>query len=208
MLNTARSRRGMVTSPHHLASEAGLRVLREGGNAIEATAAMAAVLAVVYPHMTGIGGDWILADRRAWRRADRHRRVRAGGVEGRAGALSQGAFRCGAGSRRPGGKHRRGNGVRLGGRASHIGRAWRTAAFVPELLEDAAWYAEAGFPVTASQSELTAAKLAELRDLPGFAETFLVDGRPPRLGETMKPPGALAHPSPNGQKRAGRLLHR
>ncbi len=43
MLNTPRSRRGMVTSPHHLASEAGLRVLREGGNAIEATLAMAAV---------------------------------------------------------------------------------------------------------------------------------------------------------------------
>ncbi|MDB5649030.1 MAG: Gamma-glutamyltransferase, partial [Hyphomicrobiales bacterium] len=57
MLNTPRSRRGMVTSPNHLASEAGLRVLREGGNAIEATVAMAASLAVVYPHMTAIGGD-------------------------------------------------------------------------------------------------------------------------------------------------------
>src|ERR687883_646321 len=63
MLNTPRARRGMVTSPHHLASEAGLRVLREGGNAIEATVAMAAALAVVYPHMTGIGGDgfWLVA---------------------------------------------------------------------------------------------------------------------------------------------------
>src|SRR5437660_4057361 len=63
MLNTPRSRRGMVTSPHHLASESGLRVLREGGNAIEATIAMAAMLAVVYPHMTAIGGDgfWLIA---------------------------------------------------------------------------------------------------------------------------------------------------
>jgi gamma-glutamyltranspeptidase len=41
---------GMVTSPHNLASEAGLRVLREGGNAIEAAVAMAATLAVVYLH--------------------------------------------------------------------------------------------------------------------------------------------------------------
>ena len=40
MLHTARARRGMVTSPHHLASAAGLQVLREGGNAIEATLAM------------------------------------------------------------------------------------------------------------------------------------------------------------------------
>ena len=63
MLNTPRARRGMVTSPHHLASEAGLRVLREGGTAIEATLAMAATLAVVYPHMTSIGGDgfWLIA---------------------------------------------------------------------------------------------------------------------------------------------------
>src|SRR5262245_52556880 len=63
MLNTPRSRRGMVTSPHHLASEAGVRVLREGGNAIEAVVAMAASLAVVYPHMTSIGGDgfWLIA---------------------------------------------------------------------------------------------------------------------------------------------------
>jgi len=44
MLNTPRSLRGMVTSPHHLASEAGLGILREGGNAIEAAIAMAATL--------------------------------------------------------------------------------------------------------------------------------------------------------------------
>src|SRR3974390_1673736 len=63
MLHTPRSRRGMVTSPHYLASEAGVRVLRGGGNAIEATIAMAAMLAVVYPHMTSIGGDgfWLIA---------------------------------------------------------------------------------------------------------------------------------------------------
>src|SRR3546814_10578750 len=63
MLNTPRSRRGMVTAPHQLAAEAGLRVLREGGNAIEATVAMAAALTVIYPHMTGIGGDgfWLVA---------------------------------------------------------------------------------------------------------------------------------------------------
>ena len=36
MLQTPRSTRGMVTAPHHLAAQAGLAVLREGGNAIEA----------------------------------------------------------------------------------------------------------------------------------------------------------------------------
>src|SRR5690606_14739448 len=61
----ASSTKGMVTSPHTLASEAGLKVLREGGNAMEAAIAMGAVIAVTYPHFCGIGGDaiWIVADR-------------------------------------------------------------------------------------------------------------------------------------------------
>src|SRR5882757_4809229 len=64
MLNTPRARNGMVTSPHHLASQAGLQILRDGGTAIEAAVATAAALAVVYPHMTGIGGDgfWLIAE--------------------------------------------------------------------------------------------------------------------------------------------------
>jgi gamma-glutamyltranspeptidase/glutathione hydrolase len=54
---TASGRRGAITAPHHLATEAGLDVLSRGGNAIEATIAAGAVLAVVYPHMNAIGGD-------------------------------------------------------------------------------------------------------------------------------------------------------
>lgn len=57
----------MVTSPHSLASAAGVDVLRAGGSAIDAAIAASAVLAVVYPHMTGLGGDafWLVHDSRS-----------------------------------------------------------------------------------------------------------------------------------------------
>ncbi|MCH8154984.1 MAG: gamma-glutamyltransferase, partial [Proteobacteria bacterium] len=62
MLQTPRATRGMVVAPHHLAAQAGLRVLHDGGNAIEAMVAAAATIAVVYPHMNGLGGDnfWLI----------------------------------------------------------------------------------------------------------------------------------------------------
>src|SRR5207302_2760956 len=54
--------RGLVTAPHGLATTSGLRILREGGNAVEAAIAAAATIAVVYPHMNAIGGGnfWLI----------------------------------------------------------------------------------------------------------------------------------------------------
>jgi len=56
--------RGMVTSPHTLASQAGVAILQAGGSAVDAAIAAAAVLSVVYPHMTSLGGDafWLIHD--------------------------------------------------------------------------------------------------------------------------------------------------
>ncbi|MFE7673990.1 gamma-glutamyltransferase [Streptomyces albidoflavus] len=58
-----RARRGMVATPHALASSAGLDALRRGGSAVDAVIAANAVLCVAYPHMAGLGGDgfWLIA---------------------------------------------------------------------------------------------------------------------------------------------------
>ena len=52
-----RGTRGAVSAGHPLAAQAGLQVLKEGGSAVDAVVAMAGVLAVVRPHMNGVGGD-------------------------------------------------------------------------------------------------------------------------------------------------------
>ena len=64
-----------VCSPHYLASSAGLAVLASGGNAVDAAVATNLVLAVVYPHMCGLGGDLFAM---VWADGDPSRDLRAG----------------------------------------------------------------------------------------------------------------------------------
>ncbi|MBA3877661.1 MAG: hypothetical protein C0498_12185 [Anaerolinea sp.] len=65
----ARGRHGAVVAPHHLATEAGLSVLRAGGHAVDAAIATNAVLATVMPSACGLGGDafWLIWDATARR---------------------------------------------------------------------------------------------------------------------------------------------
>ena len=187
MLQTPRATRGMVTSPNHLASEAGLRVLREGGNAIEATVAMAASLAVVYPHMTSIGGDGF------WLVSKNGSEPIAIDACGGAAAAATAEFYAAQGhasvpTRGPLAANTVAGTVSGWGEALKLSKEYGGKLTLSRLVEDAVWSAEHGFPVTASQNDLTTSKRPELVDAPGFAGSFLVNGAAPAEGALMKLP--------------------
>ena len=55
--SAVRARNGLITTSHPMATAAGMRVLNEGGSAVDAAITAAALLSMAEPHMTGIGGD-------------------------------------------------------------------------------------------------------------------------------------------------------
>ncbi|MDT6961190.1 gamma-glutamyltransferase [Cupriavidus sp. SZY C1] len=181
----ATSRTGMVTSPHRLASEAGLDILRAGGNAIEAAIAVGATLAVTYPHFTGLGGDafWIVGDR--------HGNARAlSGIGQAAAALPD--YGDAIPTRGPASALTSAATVDTWDRAFAISRdQWGGRLGWSRLFERAIALAEDGFPVTPSQRFWQAFRAAELADWPGFADVFLPDGRLPEAGDRLRQP-ALA----------------
>ncbi|GIX49781.1 MAG: gamma-glutamyltranspeptidase [Candidatus Tectimicrobiota bacterium] len=192
---------GMVATPHYLASAAGLRVLRAGGNAIEAAIAASAVCAVVYPHMCGLGGDsvWLLYDAR-------QKQVRALNGTGWAGERCTLAFYQQA----TGGEAIPPRGFLAANTVPGAVDAWEKAYTYgrrhfaaslpwPALFEEAIAYADGGYPVTASQFHWTwrdtqeaANPLGSLQRFAGFRQTYLKpDGTPYRAGERLRQP-ALA----------------
>ena len=61
----ARGQKGMVSTSHPLASETGIEILKQGGNAVDAAVAIAFVLGVVEQYSSGIGGGSLILIRLA-----------------------------------------------------------------------------------------------------------------------------------------------
>ncbi|SPX55685.1 gamma-glutamyltranspeptidase [Klebsiella pneumoniae] len=184
------STHGMAVAPHHLASQSALAILREGGSAIEAMVAAAAAIAVVYPHMNGLGGDgfWLIVPPEGDPIA-----IDASGAAGSLATLEAYAGQRHIPHRGPAGRaDRRRHRQRLGrGACVFHGLNRPRAAGGPPAGRCRLGYAEDGIPVTASQAHATASKLEELRHQPGFSETWLVAGEAPRPGSRFRQP-ALA----------------
>ena len=181
--SVVRAEHGMVASSQPLASQVGLEVLRNGGNAVDAAIAMAAALNVTEPMMTGIGGDAFMLV--YWAKTGEINGLNASGRAPRALNLEYFAKR----------------GLTqmpiIGMEPITVPGAfdgWVTlldkygTMRLADLLKPAISYAENGFPVMEKTAEDWSLEVAKLQRTPAAAANYLIDGRPPRPGEIFRQP--------------------
>ncbi|QMU96005.1 gamma-glutamyltranspeptidase [Microbacterium esteraromaticum] len=176
---------GAISTPHHTATQVGERILREGGNAIDAAVAAALALCVTYPNNVALGSDLVAlvhapdgsvievnatgpAPQGATVDLMRERHGDALPMYGVDTITVPGAVR---------GLERL---LALGG-----AKTWR------EVVEPAAALARDGVPMPSSVAKGILALDAGLRADPGCREVFFADDRPLGVGETFRQP-ALA----------------
>ena len=186
--STVYAPRSAAATSQPLASWAALAVMERGGNAVDAAVAAAAMLNVVEPHMTGMGGDMfaLLWSAEEGRLAGLDSSGRSGSGMSREAILAAGL-----------------DGVPASGPASvtvpgavagwaALLERFGTMTFA-EVFAPAIRVAEEGFPVTPVIAAQWAASEDKLRGDPGAAATYLVGGRrAPRAGEWFRAPELAA----------------
>ncbi|WP_043750722.1 gamma-glutamyltransferase family protein [Methylobacterium nodulans] len=183
--------RAACAAPHHLAAESGRAVLAEGGNAVEAMLAMAATIAVVYPHMNGIGGDGF------WLVREPGGRVHTIEACGPAGALATIRRYRDKGydsipDRGPDAAVTVAGAVGGWALARELAGSLGGRLPLSLLLGEAIRHAREGVAVSASEARYAPKELDTLYDQPGFAATFLIDGKPPQAGAIRALPALAA----------------
>ncbi len=176
---------GAVSAGHPLAAAAGHEVLRGGGNAMDAAIAMAGVLAVVRPHMNGIGGDAFALYYEA-----ESGEVHAMNGSGRAGALATPALFAERGL-----DEMPGNGplsVSVPGAVASWVDALDRFGTQPldDLLTHAVRYARDGFPVSTRLASDIVASSGALND--HARALYTPGGEPPPVGSLLRNPALAA----------------
>ncbi|MEC9302468.1 MAG: gamma-glutamyltransferase, partial [Acidobacteriota bacterium] len=178
--------RGVVATSQPLAALAGLDILKKGGNAIDAAVATAAVLTVVEPHSTALGGDMF-----AMVYLESEKKLVGLNGSGRSAygmTLDDLKMRLDEqGMDRIGGIYS----VSVPGAVA----GWFTlleeygTMAMAEVLKPAIYYAEHGFHVTERIGEAWAGSERKLLREPPAAATWLVDGKAPQIGDLFVNPG-------------------
>jgi len=170
----------IVATSHPLAAQAGLQMLAQGGNAVDAALATAIALTVVEPSGNGIGSDAfaILWDGTELHGLNASGRAPAAWTPERFTGLDAMPFHGWESVTVPGAVSAW---VALSDR---FGKLPFEALFAPAIR-----YASEGFPVSPIIAKLWARAAGMLGEQPGFADTFLPQGRAPQAGAFFASPG-------------------
>ena len=184
-----RARRGMVASTSRIASQAGVDVLRRGGNAVDAAVAVALALAVTYPSAGNLGGGGFMMIRLSDGRATAidYREMAPAAAHRNVYLDAQGNLIKGEGS------------STLGYRASGVPgtvagmelalKKYGSGRFTwAQLVEPARRLAAEGFAVPHSLARSLRGNAAELALYPETKKIYLAGGRFLREGETWRQP--------------------
>ncbi len=170
---------GAVATPNYLATQAGYKILEQGGNAVDAAVAAAGVLAVVLPNQCSIGGDIIAA-------IGNSHGVQIINGSGRAGQGADAFYLSGEQLPTYGAKT-----VTIPG----VVDAWSTllklggSLELSQVLKPALDYADTGFPVSSGLTRAIGEELSRVRAEPNLAKLFLT-----KDGTALQPGTILCQP--------------
>ena len=177
---------GMAATSHPLATLAALDVLRAGGNAVDAAVTAVAVLCVVEPHMTGIGGDCFVLI------AEEDKPVWGYNGCGRSGASASTEALLAKGMRaiEPTSPHA----VNVPGAIESWDAILKEQGTwsLDRVLAPAIKYAEHGFPVASRIASDWRGLVGKLGNSAGATKHYLFDGRAPAEGDVIKLPALAA----------------
>ncbi len=178
--------RNVVSTSHPLAAQAGLRMMWQGGNAVDAAIAAAAAITLTEPVSCGLGSDAFCI---LWDGQQLHG-LNASGTAPQ--AWTPDYFKQKYGSDAPTPPKRGIDSVTVPGAvASWVAMSERFGKLpFEDLLQPAIEIAERGYLVPVVVQQKWAAATPELRSQPGFADNFLPWGRAPHVGELFKFPAA------------------
>jgi gamma-glutamyltranspeptidase/glutathione hydrolase len=175
---TVVAQNGMVVAGHPLAAEAGLRILKSGGNAIDAAIATWAVQGEVEPGMTGLGADMFLLYYNA-----KTRTVTVINGTGFAPQAATIAFYRGQGGIPEDGPLSVTVPGAVGGAALAV-KKYGTKSMA-EVLAPAIEIAERGFPISETLAAGLAGSRAELARFPSTTRIWFKDGQPLEMGDIL-----------------------
>ena len=178
--------RNVVSTSHPLAAQAGLHMLRSGGNAVDAAIATAAAMTIVEPVSNGLGSDAFCM---LWDGRELHG-LNASGPAPQAWTPEYFRRKYGADARTP--PMRGWDSATVPGAVA----AWVTMSQrfgklpFAQLLAPAIDIAERGYAVPVVVQQKWAAAVPVICDQPGFRDAFMPNGRAPHVGEQFRLPAA------------------